>query len=248
MKQLDFALILVCTIDPKDMPHLVRKDVQTRLDDYKKSFKFWINNDLIKKIIFIENSGYDISYFKDASKSITNKKIEFISSNSNNTFDKKLGKGYGHHLSIKEIFNSSNLAKDTNYFIDVTGRYIVKNFEFILGDIKFNEADIYINLTDFLKFADANIYAGSKKFFCNYIVPETKKTNDNLNNIYENCVANATLKAISDGMTLSKTPIYADIDGYIGTNGKKYRQNTIKKIKLHFFRKLKNYFFKHKKY
>jgi hypothetical protein len=40
MKQLDFALILVCTIDPKDMPHLVRKDVQTRLDDYKKSFKF----------------------------------------------------------------------------------------------------------------------------------------------------------------------------------------------------------------
>ncbi len=248
MKELDFALILVCTIDPKDMPHLVRKDVKTRLEDYKKSFKFWTNNNLIKKIIFIENSGYDISYFRNMSKSISNKKIEFISSNSNNTFDKNLGKGYGHYLSLKEIFDSSELAKDTNYFIDVTGRHVVKNFKLILEDIKLNESDIYINLTDFLKFADTNIYAGSKKFFNNYIIPEAKKTNDNLNNIYENCVANAALKAISSGMTLSKTPIYADIDGYIGTNGKKYRQNTIKKIKLHFFRKLKNYFFKHKKY
>ena len=52
MKQLDFALILVCTIDPKDMPHLVRKDVQTRLDDYKKSFKFWIKMMVFKIIIF----------------------------------------------------------------------------------------------------------------------------------------------------------------------------------------------------
>ena len=151
-------------------------------------------------------------------------------------------------MSLKEIFDSSDLAKDTNYFIDVTGRHIVKNFKSILEDIKFNKADIYINLTDFLKFADTNIYAGSKKFFINYIIPEAKNTNDNLNNIYENCVANAVLKAISNRMTLSKPPIYADIDGYIGTNGKKYRQNTIKKIKLHFFRKLKNYFFKHKKY
>ena len=44
-------------------------------------------------------------------------------------------------------------------------------------------------------------------------------------------------------MSLSKTPIYADIEGFIGTNGKKYKQNIIKKIKLFFFRKLKIYIF-----
>ena len=37
-------------------------------------------------------------------------------------------------------------------------------------------------------------------------------------------------------------------NGFIGTNGKKYKQNIIKKIKLYFFRKLKIYFFNHKKY
>ena len=50
-------------------------------------------------------------------------------------------------------------------------------------------------LTDNLKFADANIYGGTKEFFINYLVPEAKKTNDSLNRIFENCVANATLKA-----------------------------------------------------
>ena len=49
-------------------------------------------------------------------------------------------------------------------------------------------------------------------------------------------------------MSLSKTPLYADIEGFIGTNGKQYKQNVFKKIKLFFFRKLKIYFFNHKKY
>ena len=46
--------------------------------------------------------------------------------------------------------------------------------------------------------------------------------------IFENCVANAVLKAVSDGYTLSRVPIYAIIDGHIGTNGKKYQQNFLK--------------------
>ncbi len=34
---LDFSLNLTCTIDPKDMPNLVRSNKETRLNDYKKS-------------------------------------------------------------------------------------------------------------------------------------------------------------------------------------------------------------------
>jgi len=245
---LDFSLILTCTIDPGAMPNLVRNDVETRLEDYKKSFNFWVNNNYIKKLILIENSNYDLTYFKDISKSITSKEIEIISSNSNNTFDKNLGKGFGQYLCLKEIFEASEIAKKTEYFVDVTGRHCIKNFDDIIKDIFKCNADIYINITDNLKFADSNIYGGSKGFFVDYLIPETKKTNDKINKIFENCVANAVLKGISNGMTLSNTPIYADIDGHIGTNGKKYKQNFIKKIKLFFFRILKNYFFSHKKY
>jgi len=248
MKNFDFSIILTCTINPIQMPNLVRSNPEIRFQDYKKSFNFWVNNTFVNKIILIENSNYDLSYFNKIAKDIKNKEIEIISSNSNNRYDKSLGKGYGQYLCLKEVFDQSQIAKTTKYFVDVTGRHCIKNFKAIIEDIIKNESDIYVNITDNLKFADANIYGGTKNFFINYLLPETKKTNDSQNNIFENCVASATLKAVSDGMNLSKTPIYADIEGFIGTNGKKYKQNIIKKIKLFFFRKLKIYFFNHKKY
>ena len=230
------------------MPNLVRSDPGVRFQDYKKSFNFWINNKSVSKIILIENSNFDLSFFKKIADNFKNKEIEIISSNSNNTYDKNLGKGFGQYLCLKEVFERSKIMRNTNYFIDVTGRHCIKNFKTIINDIEKSKSDIYINITDNLKFADANIYGGTKKFFTNYLIPETKKTNDALNKIFENCVCNATLKAISDGMSLSKTPIYAEIDGFIGTNGRRYKQNIIKKIKLYFFRRLKIYFFNHKKY
>ena len=73
---LDFSLILTCTIDPKDMSNLVRSNRETRLNDYKKSFNFWVNNNYIKKIILIENSNSDLTYFNDVAKSISNKEEE----------------------------------------------------------------------------------------------------------------------------------------------------------------------------
>lgn len=248
MKSFDFSIILTCTVNPIQMPNLVRSNPEIRFQDYKKSFNFWVNNAFVNKIILLENSNFDLSYFNEVAENIKNKEIEIISSNSNNEYDKSLGKGYGQYLCLKEIFEQSQIAKTTKYFIDVTGRHCVKNFKAIIEDIIKSESDIYVNITDNLKFADANIYGGTKKFFINYLLPETKKTNNSQNKIFENCVASATLKAISDGMNLSKTPIYADIDGFIGTNGKKYKQSIIKKIKLYFFRKLKIYFFNHKKY
>jgi len=248
MKNFDFSIILTCTINPIQMPNLVRSNPEIRFQDYKKSFNFWANNSFVNKIILLENSNFDLSYFNKIAKDIKNKEIEIISSNSNNKYDKSLGKGYGQYLCLKEIFDQSKIAKTTQYFIDVTGRHCIKNFKAIIKDIVENKSDIYVNITNNLKFADANIYGGTKKFFINYLLPETKKTNDSQNKIFENCVASATLKAVSDGMNLSRIPIYADIDGFSGTAGKKYKQNIIKKIKLFFFRKLKIYFFNHKKY
>lgn len=248
MQKMDFCLILTATINPGEMPDLVRKDVITRLEDYKKSFEFWVNKSSVKKIVFIENSNYDLSFFYNLAKQFKNKEIEILSNDLNSKFDKTLGKGYGQYLCLNEVFQNSVIARNTNYFIDVTGRHCVTNFEIILEDINFNKSDIYVNLSNNLKFSDTNIYAGNKDFFMNYVIPETSKTNDKNGNIFENCVAKAVLKAISDGYSFSKTPIYPIIKGFIGTNGKKYKYNFFKKLKLFFFRKLKIYFFHHPKY
>ena len=248
MHNFDFCLILTATINPGNMPDLVRNDAETRLEDYKKSFDYWVNHKNVNKIIFIENSNYELKYFKNKAAENKSKKIEIISSNLNSIYDKKLGKGYGQYLCLKHVFEESILAKDVNYFIDVTGRHIITNFDKIFNHIKKDNSDIYINLSDSLKFSDTNIYGGTKNFFLHYLLPETSKTNDSLGNIFEKCVAKAVLKGVSNDLKLSDIPIYPQIDGFIGTNGKKYKQNFIKKTKLFFFRKLKQYFFAHKKY
>ena len=80
------ALILTSTIDPKGIKFLERTNIQDRYDDYKKAFIFWINNKLINNIIFIENSGYDLTFFKK--KALESKKnIEVITCQLNNDFD-----------------------------------------------------------------------------------------------------------------------------------------------------------------
>ena len=73
-----------------------------------------------------------------------------------------------------------------------------------------------------------------KIFSINYVVPETSKTDDSKYNIFEHCVAKAVLKAVSNGYSLSKTPIYPIIDGYMAL--------MVKSINKIFSKKL-NYFF-----
>jgi len=248
MSNLNFCLILTATIDPKGMPFLARNSIQDRLNDYKNAFENWCKHDSINKIIFIENSGYDLTFFNDLSKKFKDKEIEIISSDVNNNFPRKLGKGYGESLCMQEIFDRSALVNKTKFFISVTGRHYIKNINTVINEIKSKKKDIHICLKDNLNYADTNFYAGSYFFFKNYILPETKKTNDSIGKFYEHCVADAALKAIADGMTFSQLSTYADIDGYIGTNNKKLRYNIFKKIKLFFFGKIKSYFFEHKKY
>jgi hypothetical protein len=240
----NLSLILTATIDPKGMSYTVRANIEDRLNDYKKSFNFWINQDKVKKIIFIENSGYDISYFKELSKK-SNKEIEIISSDFNNFFERKLGKGFGEYLNLKEIFEKSKIANKTNYFIVISGsRHIIKNFNKIFNDIEESNTDIYLNLKDNLKFADTQIFSGTKKFFENYLLPELSKVNDSVNNIFEYCAARATLKAIADGFSYSQIKIYPDIEGFGGSNGRKIKTNIFKKFRLFIFGRIKKYIFK----
>ena len=94
MKQSNITLILTSTIDPRGTHFLKRNKVEDRLNDYKKSFSFWCNRKEINKIIFIENSGFDLSYFNNYAKNINDKKIEIISSNINDSYDKKMVEDY----------------------------------------------------------------------------------------------------------------------------------------------------------
>ena len=238
-KDFNCILILTACIKPIDIPFLERKSEIERLEDYKKTFIKWCKNKLIDKIIFIENSGYDLSFFLNKAKSFQNKKIEIISVNLNNTYDKKLGKGYGEYLCLKEIENQSNLFKESKYFIKVTGRYYVKNYVKFFNEFFKKKSDIFVCMKDNLTYADSHIFAGTNHFFSNYLLSSIAKTNDTKGVFMEHRLSKSVLLGICDDLKFDHFTIYPDISGIIGTNNKKFKNNFVKKFKLYFFGKIK---------
>ena len=247
-KDFNCSIILTACIKPVDIPFLKRKSELDRLADYKEAFIKWCQNSKISKIIFIENSGYDLSFFLNKAKEYPEKKIEVISTNLNNTFEKKLGKGYGEYLCLKEVFEKSHLSKNTDFFIKISGRYYINNYRKIFEEFKKKRADIYICLKNNLSFADSHVFAGSKFFFLNYVIPSSSKVNDSNDIFMEHCLAKAALLGINDNLIFDHFITYPDIYGIIGTNNKKIKNNVIKKIKLFFLGRIKNYLLSHKKY
>ena len=242
------CIIITATIDPKGMLFTKRNSPEDRLNDYKKVFKEFCKQQEVPNLIFIENSGYSLDYFQNEKKKYPNKKIEIMSSRVNNDFSRNLGKGFGEHLSLKEVFDQSISLKDYDYFIKCTGRYHLLNFSSIFQSIKKEILTVNGYLKDNLKFFDTTILCGSKDFFIKYVIPETKNVNDSENIFFENCVANALLKAMADGYSFNQIKDLPIIDGYIGTNNKKFRYNIIRRIKIKILGKLKNYLISHKKY
>lgn len=246
--EFNFSLIITASISPKKIPFLKRRSEHDRLNDYIYSFKKWCKSPYIKDIIFIENTGYDLSFFREYSKYYPKKKIEIISTDKNNSFDKKLGKGYGEYLCFNEIIKKSNLIKKNNFFLKISGRYFVKNLkEFIQVFLK-NKPDMYVNLKDNLKFADSHIFGGSTIFFSKYILPNVKKINDTKGIFMEHCLAQSVLEGIIDGLNFKNFRIYPNIEGIIGTNNKKIKTNFIKLFRNNLYLKIKKYILENEKY
>ena len=247
-KDFNYTLMLTACIKPINMPYVERVSEIDRLNDYKKTFNKWCNNNLVDKIIFIENSGYDLSFFKNKAKDFPQKEIEIISSNLNNTFQKKLGKGYGEYLCFKEIIDKSIIYKNTEFFIKITGRYYMNNYIKFFNEFKKKKADIYICIKNNLSFAESHVFCGSKNFFSDYVISSASNVNDSSGVFMEHCLAKAALLGISNNLIFNHFQIYPDICGVIGTNNKKIKNNFIKKIKLFLLGRIKNYLLSHKKY
>ena len=126
------VLFLTACINPKGMVNTAIQNVNIRRKQYYEALKYYIYN-TDYRIVFVDNSGYDIS--PDFIKYINEGRLEVITIDNNN-FNKKLGKGYGEWLIIYHgILNSKFINKDS-IIIKVTGRHIIKNINAIYSMTK----------------------------------------------------------------------------------------------------------------
>ena len=238
------SLVVLCNVDPKNVIHTKRKNIEDRINDFEKSLPFWLNLDFFKNIIVIENSNYKGDLFKKHIERLPNtKNIELIIYNGQK-YNRKLAKGYGWYQQIDKVLKYSKNAKKSEYFVIVTGRYIIRNIKHILLN---NKEELMCNITQNLTFALSPVTFFSKKFLNLYWLKYCSKTNDSKGRTMEHQQAKAVLRAISEGYKWQLPVEAPDIDAISAYSNTRYKRNFIYRLILKNYSYLKKFIFEFKR-
>jgi hypothetical protein len=128
------CIILTCTVIVGDnIRMLAQKDKDERKYTYISSIKKWLENTQFK-IIVVDNSGYSFPELDDYLIRYKNR-FEIISylednlpENDYNTLKNDPSKGTHEIYAINYAYDNSNLIKDCEFIIKITGRYYIPNF------------------------------------------------------------------------------------------------------------------------
>ncbi|NLG15398.1 MAG: hypothetical protein GX561_14495 [Lentisphaerae bacterium] len=127
-------LVMTATIDPKGMANLSVNDVKEREGQYLETFKFYLELPCIERIVFVENSGWELDRFKEISSSLPETEVEFISLDCND-YPREYGKSYGEMLILDHVVDESRLVKEAGEFVKVTGRFPILNIDALLDEM-----------------------------------------------------------------------------------------------------------------
>lgn len=196
-----YALLLTACINPKpnaagkDM--VKRRDPLVRLADYKASIKFWLNyNDpRIRGIVFVENSGYDLSSLQAFANSNNQYKrnVEFLQFPASAIPD-GLHYGYSELEMIDYAFTNSQLIQSSDSFIKTTGRLYFPKLSKLLDKISLH--------CDFA--SDARDYS-YKKISKHYVITTLFVVQKEF---YKKVLHNTRLKMLSIGESHIETLYY----------------------------------------
>jgi len=126
-------LVLTATVTPPvGVPNLKRTSPLLRWRDYIEALEFYLNlpTKLVDRIVFLENSGADLSDLRDLSeRKGRGKRVEFISFQGLD-YPPAYGRAYGEFKMLDYGFQHSALLqalKDEEFFWKITGRLRVLN-------------------------------------------------------------------------------------------------------------------------
>ena len=134
-------LLITSTISPKSTVYsLAVTDELLRLSQYTEAFRFYIStlkSGLFEKIIYVDNSGYDLQSLMDIAKEEqVSADVEFISYTSTVEAENQNRFYLEAKLIEYSLENSHFLTHHTDCMIwKVTGRYIVKNISRIISKL-----------------------------------------------------------------------------------------------------------------
>jgi hypothetical protein len=241
----EICLLLTATIDPEGMIFTERSNPKVRLEDYKKGLVFWLQVKGISKIVFCENSNYDLSELHEVEKTHNHQKkeVEFLSFYGQD-FPKHLGKGYGELKIISHAVASSKIINHETKLIKATGRYIVNNIDEFIDFTKANpNSDIICDLSRGLKWSDSRLFACSMNFIEQYLSSTQEQIDDSKGINFEKALAIAVHRAMGENQLWLMPPCLPEVSGIFGTTNTVYKRFFVKDFLRKVVYKLKRFFF-----
>ena len=193
---MDFPLVLAATIDPRGMADLTVADKLAREGQYLETFSFYLAQRWTAKIVFIENSGHDLSKFIDLALNYPAVETELISCNLND-FPREFGKSYGEMQMLDYAVDNSSLLAGSDGFIKVTGRLRILNLNKLLFEARRRQPWVLFCDTkdhpiyDWMRngwnghSADTRFYIVTKSFYRAYFYGSYKALNDSMGLLVE---------------------------------------------------------------
>ena len=213
----DSVVLLTACINPNGMAYTALQDKDVRLLQYKDALDWYLAH--VKcKIVFVENTGYDISPLYESY--IKSGQLEVLTFQGND-FDKSKGKGYGEALIIEyALDNSRFLSEDVN-IIKITGRLICENVEKMIQ--KYTDTDTVYALMG--EDEERNLELNSQVivapyvFWKDYFIPVKEKINDSSHYWFEHLLYDAMKKWVKEGYHFEEMWIVLKLQGLSGSTG-----------------------------
>lgn len=211
------VILLTACVNPNGMAFTKLNDQKLRLNQYKTSIKFYLEN-TDKQIIVVENTGYDFS--NDFISYVNKQRLECLTFEGNN-YNKSLGKGYGESLIIDYALKNSRFINKDNIIIKITGRYIISNIIEILSLIK-DESYAYVNISRIKgKFlCDSRLFAAPITFFTNYFFSYQERLNDSKGFYFEHALYHSTKRWVINKNKFKEFRYPFIFNGVTGSTGK----------------------------
>jgi hypothetical protein len=213
-----------------------------RLQDYLSALGMWLASGAAPRVVFCENSGYDLAPFRRLGTA-GGGEIELISF-SGNHYGAEKGKGYAEIKMIEHALRESELLAGSEVVIKCTGRLSVPNSVRVMRSIAASEFDVMCSLKQYLSFADSRFFAATPAFFRQCLLPKSEVIDDHAGVYFEHALARATAGAVAESRLWRPFPILPRIEGISGTHGTLMTQSRVTTAAKEVFHELRKFVYK----
>lgn len=237
MKHPVCLLITACMKPPYGTPVVARPNFSDREKDYIEAFRFYAELGL--PIVFVENSNYRCEKIIE----IANNHCEFEYFTFQ-TIDSINGKGHGESEIIKYAFEHSQIIKNSDWIVKITGRYKVFNLMKMINNLSPPEAQVLINWGRNLSLSDTKLIFFRKSFVSAYFLPFMEKyLNENAGMYFETVFARSVHQYLADGHRSGLWPEFPQYFGINGSNGRVVNYSLMRRIKFRFYYRIKRWIY-----